>query len=210
MTPLQRLANAVHIITLSLWAGAIATTGFLAAIAFPTMKDLDPTLPNITADNAEHWRIAAGNIFNKAFSALNQWDALGHAVPSLAFIFWFIAGVAMSIGVNPRQRPRRKMRTFFRVRVLVFFVIIIATAAVDQTSTQMSELLTTLTAAAESGDEQRLEETRAAFDALHDIVSREMAFQLAAVLLAALLAAIDGRIYRAPNADADATETPSP
>ena len=49
--------------------GVICTSGFVAAVLFPTMKRLNPRLPEFEAFGGEHWRIAAGQVGAKMFAA---------------------------------------------------------------------------------------------------------------------------------------------
>lgn len=56
----------LHAVALGIWLGALGITGAAAAIAFPTMRRLDPTLPGFEAVS-DHWRIAAGSIMQRVF-----------------------------------------------------------------------------------------------------------------------------------------------
>lgn len=63
----RRFAEAVHIVSASLWAGSILMAAVVAAVAFPTMRDLGPTLSAYEAYSGEHWPLAAGAVANRVF-----------------------------------------------------------------------------------------------------------------------------------------------
>jgi len=57
----------VHAAGLALWMGVLVMSGVVAAVAFPTMKRLDPKLPGFEAVG-EHWKIAAGSVAFRVFT----------------------------------------------------------------------------------------------------------------------------------------------
>jgi len=69
----------LRIIVLSVLAGATLAVGGIAAILFPVMKALDPTLPYYSRWSDPHAFIAAGSIASQLFRTLD-WLALGVAV----------------------------------------------------------------------------------------------------------------------------------
>lgn len=63
-----KFVNTVYWLILSLWFGSLIMTGAFAAITFPTMQALGPTLPDFEAyEQISHWRIAAGHVMYKGF-----------------------------------------------------------------------------------------------------------------------------------------------
>jgi len=199
MNRLQHAANAVHIITLSLWAGAIAATGLLAAIAFPTMKDLNPQLPGITADNAEHWRIAAGAIFNRAFQQVQ--------VPTLAFdtaATWLltIAAVSFTITQFPSQNPpppstrRSAAKATHILGVITLLALVANTGCV---AAEMTTLSDQLTAAARAGDEATVNNLRDDFDRMHDAITPRIATQILMLLALAAAAFLKSQTQHQPQ-----------
>ncbi|MCB9848951.1 MAG: hypothetical protein H6814_11105 [Phycisphaeraceae bacterium] len=63
----RAIAETVHLSALGLWLGAIGVAGAAAAVAFPTMRELDPVLGAYAAFPGEHWPIAAGEVMFKVF-----------------------------------------------------------------------------------------------------------------------------------------------
>lgn len=65
-------ANVLYALALGLWFGGILFTGAFAAIIFPTLRDLGVELTRFGSfDAAEHWKIAAGSVMERAFFMLD-------------------------------------------------------------------------------------------------------------------------------------------
>ena len=77
--PCTRRLETVHLAALGVWFGALVTVSATAALAFPTMKRLQPALPGFRIDLADHPQIAAGHVMNPAFMGV----MVGGAVCSL-------------------------------------------------------------------------------------------------------------------------------
>jgi len=89
--PTPRLAlEAIHVLALALWLGFLVASGAVAAVIFPLMRELDPTLSGFTGYTGEHWRIAAGQIAARIFfiSDVVQFAAIFFTVTSLVLSCW--------------------------------------------------------------------------------------------------------------------------
>ena len=53
--------------SLGAWALVIVMSGAMAAVIFPTMKQLDPVLPDFVSTPGDHWSLAAGLVMRKVF-----------------------------------------------------------------------------------------------------------------------------------------------
>ncbi len=53
--------------SLGAWALVIVMSGAMAAVIFPTMKQLDPVLPEFVSTPGDHWSLAAGLVMRKVF-----------------------------------------------------------------------------------------------------------------------------------------------
>lgn len=80
------MLETVHLAAMGVWAGALGMTGAAAAIAFPTMRGLEPTLGVYSAYTEPHWRLAAGHVAARLFfvSDLVQLGCAGLAGATLA------------------------------------------------------------------------------------------------------------------------------
>lgn len=59
----------IHFAALGLWLGVLLLAGASAAIIFPTMKQLLPSLPNYRGYAGDHWKLAAGMVQARVFLA---------------------------------------------------------------------------------------------------------------------------------------------
>ena len=62
-----RLWSLVLAWSLGAWATVILMSGAMAAVIFPTMKQLDPVLPAFASTPGDHWSLAAGLVMRKIF-----------------------------------------------------------------------------------------------------------------------------------------------
>lgn len=62
-----RASETVHIVALAVWVGTIGMTAVAAAVIFPQVRDLEPTLAAYPKYTGEHWLLAAGHIANRIF-----------------------------------------------------------------------------------------------------------------------------------------------
>jgi hypothetical protein len=64
---LTRIAQVVHLLALSVWLGSVAMSGVVAAIVFPLMRELDPTLGAYPDYQGDHALLAAGRVASNVF-----------------------------------------------------------------------------------------------------------------------------------------------
>lgn len=64
---LSRIAQIAHLLALSVWLGAVAMSGVVAAIVFPLMRELEPTLGAYPNYEGDHALLAAGRVASKVF-----------------------------------------------------------------------------------------------------------------------------------------------
>lgn len=183
MPRLRAFADALALASLSLWLGVIVMSGLVAAVAFPTMKHLNPDLPDYTAFPHDHWKIAAGLIAREIFNlgALLQWG------------FATITATALAFGVfadrPARQLPvARTVGLFLAVAALAYWRLSVAP--------RMDTSFDAFLAAAKAGDAASAGTHRAAFDAMHPWVSYLLYF-LWFCVLATLIEMVRGMIPRA-------------
>lgn len=174
----RRLAarlNAAHLVTLALVAGMIATTGLTAAIAFPTMRDLQPALGIYPEFGGEHAPLAAGTLMQKVFriAGAAQFFLIGAASITLT-----LAGTVS----NPRGGLARAR--VWQVRTLVTLAVLGTLFAQNTLQRGMNRSLASYHAAARAGDDAGAQVFREQFAARHPTTSR--------LLTAALLLSVGG------------------
>lgn len=67
MNTIARIASTGLVVGSGVAFGVTAMTGVVAAVVFPTMRDLDPTLGGYAGYDGPHWSLAAGVIAEKMF-----------------------------------------------------------------------------------------------------------------------------------------------
>ncbi|MGP1271979.1 MAG: DUF4149 domain-containing protein [Phycisphaerales bacterium] len=172
MTPLRRWLEVAHITTAGLWTGAVAMTGAAAAVIFPTVKAIDPTLPAYTEYAGEHWRLAAGLVAARIF-------AIGDIVQ---FIAALVTGVSLAIIALSRSAWATRVTTFFR---LVAFGIALLLLAYNLfvLGPRMNGHLTDYWTAARAGQNEQAERARNAFMDDHGPATNTLAGTVLATLV---------------------------
>lgn len=161
----------LRIIALSVLAGATLAVGAAAAIAFPTMKALDPVLAAYVAWPDPHWPIAAGAIANRLFRILD-WVALGIVVVAL-------------VSMIPRSaRPTRSLIGVVAAVSMLLLAGVVATNWVWIRPT-MHHHLEAYWTAARAGDIAAGNAGREAFAGFHPIATGLLVAQAGLALICA-------------------------
>jgi small-conductance mechanosensitive channel len=162
MTRSRSILDALHRGTLGLWMGVLLMVGTTAAIAFPTMKSLDPHLPAYARYDGDHWAIAAGAIMNRAF-LVSEWATAA-----------FGAVAMMTLGFARRRRGR-----VWFIRLLALTVALgLSIWILAGQRPAMSHHLESFWSAAAAGDNAMAAEHKAAFDRMHPVASNLLITQL--------------------------------
>lgn len=91
MEAIRRISGVALAIFSGIAFGATAMTGVVAAVVFPTMRSLDPSLPGYAAYSGAHWSLAAGIVAERVFE-------IGLIVSGVSLVVCLvaIAGVAFT------------------------------------------------------------------------------------------------------------------
>ncbi|MBL4698349.1 MAG: hypothetical protein JKX70_05910 [Phycisphaerales bacterium] len=76
-----RIAQILHLVALSIWLGSVAMSGVVAAIVFPLMRKLEPTLASYPDYKGDHAMLAGGRLASSVFLAV---DTIQFVCASLA------------------------------------------------------------------------------------------------------------------------------
>lgn len=190
MSPLRRVVESVHLAALGLWLGILIATGAAAALVFPAMKALDPTLPAYAAFDRPHWTLAAGHVAERYFRASDG------AQVALAGVAW------LTLPIAPVCFGRQRRMAIVRVALVSALSASLAWQLLSLRP-RMDLHLAAYRAAAIAGETDRAEGERAAFAALHPTATRAMATNAALALLALAAGALD---VARPRRDDDAPE----
>lgn len=175
MTTGRKLAETVHLTTLGLWAGAVAMTGAAAAVLFPTMKKLNPSLPDFAAYPTDQWVIAAG------FPASRLFTILDIVQMTCALLVGFTALILLFACRLPIKRASSMLRLLALVALfgsLGYNILVLAP--------RMNVNLAGFYEQAEAGNVEQADAFRAAFDADHPVATYIMATTLLCALAALL------------------------
>lgn len=166
----------VHAAAMGLCAGVIVATGVAAAIAFPTMRTLAPTLPDYAAVD-EHWMIAAGSVMIRVFS-----------VATVIAAVCVVIGLLSSSCELLRARHRRGVAVALRGGALVLLIGVM-THFTGFVLPRMNRAFNDFRQAAVAGEIERAEASRSAFSEDHPLASRELGAIAVLSLATSILAA---------------------
>ncbi len=79
----SRIAQITHLVALSIWLGSVAMSGVVAAIVFPLMRTLEPTLASYPNSEGDHSLPAGGLIASCVFFVV---DAIQFVCAALALL----------------------------------------------------------------------------------------------------------------------------
>ncbi len=171
MTRLRPLFETVHLAALGVWVGALGMTAATAAVLFPEMRDLDPSLGAFSAYPGDHWVLAAGRVMARVFSVLDSVQIGCAALAALTAFALFVS--------RADRRWLRLVLTLAPTAVLVWYVLMVALP--------MHADMTGYWDAARAGDLESASAYRSAFDARHPVASQAMGLTLALALVALLV-----------------------
>ncbi len=87
-----RIAQIIHLVALSIWLGSVAMSGVVAAIVFPLMRTLEPTLASYPDYQGDHSLLAGGLIASKVFFAVDFVQFVCAALALLTMSIMIVAG----------------------------------------------------------------------------------------------------------------------
>jgi hypothetical protein len=173
MDTLKRIAQTLNALSLAVWLGVVVMTGVFAAVTFPTIKELNPTLASHAKYTGEHWLIVAGNVAAKGFfiSDMVQFVCAALAIASIG-VLW----IATPGGLRGKLQAARVVALACVISLFCYYFFVLAPG--------MSENLRQYWQAAAAGDNATALKFKALFDADHPTSSRVLS-SLAVLLLAA-------------------------
>jgi hypothetical protein len=167
----RRICESIHIAVLGVWLGAILLAGAAAAVVFPLMKDLNPTLPRFAKYDGPHWLLAGGKVGQLVFFALDL----------VQFVCVLTAGATLVVSLVWMGLPVRRWSTFLRIALLLALVGVLA-YQFGVLAPDLQANLRSYWAAAEAGDNVSAAAFREAFDRGHPLATRLLGSTAAAVL----------------------------
>ena len=114
----SRLCQIVHLIALSVWLGSVAMSGVVAAIVFPLMRTLEPTLGVYPDYEGDHALLAAGRVASRVFFTV---DAIQFVCASIALATLALL-VATGYSLNTLARVMRVMILCMTLALLSYHI----------------------------------------------------------------------------------------
>ncbi len=102
MNRLAKLAEALHAVALTVWAIAVGGSALAAAVVFPQMKSLTPSLPAYAAYTGDHWMIAAGHVARSVFEIADRVELVASAVVVVALAYLTRTGSVRGLAASLR------------------------------------------------------------------------------------------------------------
>lgn len=173
MDAMARRCRSALVVLLAAWLGALLMVGASAALAFPIMKRLDPTLPGMQGMD-EHWKIAAGSLFFPLFE-IAAVGGLGAAV------------VAALLAIAGRRALAPSWRALMPIAAMVIAIVAAVVALIQM---DMGSNWRVMRAAIKAADWPRAAEARVRFNDRHPAARLALmghALALAGGLAAAML-----------------------
>lgn len=112
----RAIAETVNIAAQGIWLGAIGVSAAAAAVAFPTMRALDPTLGAYAAFPGEHWPIAAGEVMFKVFQITDM----------IAVVCAVLVVGSLVAAIVTGRLPLRRLSVMFRVAMTLAIVAVLS------------------------------------------------------------------------------------
>lgn len=174
----RAMCETINLTVTGVWLGVLVMTGVAAAVLFPMVRDLRPTLPDYSLYQGEHWRIAAGKPADRMFIICD----------AIQFVCAMIAAISLATLVFAGRVRVRRAAMLVRIAMLVVAFALLG-ARFFFLQPWMDTNLRAFWEAAEKGDNASAERFRAAFDADHPIASNMLAATLLCVLVTMVLGA---------------------
>ncbi len=200
MNSWRAVCETVHNLALALWLGVVVSAGAFAAIVFPTMKGLNPRLPDFERYEGEHWRIAGGKIAQKVF-LLADVAQFGCAIVALSTLLCMLVLFGL-----PRTRPAIWVRS-----LALGIALACAAGLIIIVAPQLNAALKLHWAAAAAGDSADAAAHKLVVDGLHPVSSWLLSGTAISVLIALTTSLwSSSRAWAAPGAGVDGPGVPSP
>ncbi len=172
---IRRVCGPLHVAVVAFWLCAVVCVAATAAVVFPMMKGLDPTLSTYSAYTGPHWMLTAGHVGARLFRALDLAAAVGLPLVVLT-------------AVGGRYATDRS-RTVIARWALIGFLCVLAAYQLGVLHPAMFRELKVYWDAAKSGDNETAEAHRALFSAMHPNSTRLLGAE-ALVLLGLLVMSV--------------------
>jgi hypothetical protein len=113
-----RIAQIVHLAALAVWLGSVAMSGVVAAIVFPLMRTLEPTLAAYPEYEGDHALLAAGRIASKVFFTVDMVQFVCGSLALATLLIMIMSGYSL----NTMARVLRMIVLFATLALLSYHI----------------------------------------------------------------------------------------
>jgi len=171
-----RIAQIVHLVALAIWLGAVAMSGVVAAIVFPLMREVEPTLGAYADYGGDHSVLAGGLVASRVFFAV---DTIQFVCGSLALLALAVM-IAGGYSLNTVARVFRVIVLCTTLALLSYHLFIFMPG--------LQKTLSAYWSLAQLGDTAQADVFKDRFLASHTMASRILGTLTIAVLVNIVLA----------------------
>jgi hypothetical protein len=186
-----RLSGALLTVFSGLAFGALGMTGVFAAVVFPAMKGLNPSLPEYAAYSGAHWSLAAGILAERVFG-------IGFAIAGASLALCVASVVGLGLWRPAGGRPPVGRAGLLLLTLALFL------AHATWLQPRMDAAVGEYRSAAIAGDSESAARAKQRFDGMHPFASRLLAGSaLSALALLVASAWAAGAVPSATTAQGD-------
>jgi hypothetical protein len=180
-TGLHRIGETTHLAALGVWTGALVGAGITAAVTFPTVRDLQPTLATYSGYGGDHWMLLAGRVASRVFLVT---DVVQFVCSLLA-----VVGFALAVVAGGYLAPQRRSVVLFLRALCLGLAFVSVSYHLLILMPSMQHDLRQYWDAAALGDTETAERFRQAFADRHPDASRSMGLTALAAFATMVLGA---------------------
>jgi len=195
----RALSETIHLTVLGIWLGVLLMTGVAAAVLFPTIKQLRPTLPDFASYTGEHWRIAAGQPAAKLFVICD----------ATQFACAMIGAISLLVLVFVAKVKVRRPAMLIRIGAFLLAMGLLGAQFFFVAPSMHVNMLAFWQAAA-AGDNTGAEVFRAAFDKDHPTASAILSSTAGCVFVSFMFAAWCSSTHERPEKTRGSVREESP
>jgi hypothetical protein len=171
----RRALESIHLVALGLWLGVLVMSGVTAAVIFPTVHALNPTLPAYAAYTGPHWSLAAGQVAARVFTIAD----------AISLVCGLVGTGTLGLLLIYRALPGRSAATALRVLGISVAMVFLGYQLLILGPAMQREVAAYWSAAG-AGDNATAATFKAAFDAHHPVARNVMALSALSVFVALL------------------------
>lgn len=172
----MRVFEVAHVLSLSVWLGAVGLSGVVAGLIFPMMGKLQPTLGAYPGYEGDHSLLTAGLVAGRVFLIVDTAQFVCASIALGSFITMIIAGYS----INTLMRVLRSVLLLATMGLLSYHLFLLMPGMTDDLSKYWD--------LAAIGDTENADFFKNSFMANHEKAAASLKALMASVLVCLVLA----------------------